>query len=36
MMSEDILSGKLKSGDVARVGVEDGEFILLTTVEITV
>jgi len=36
MMSEDILSGKLKTGDVARVGVEDGEFVLLTTAEVAV
>ena len=36
MMSEDILSGKLKTGDVARVGVEDGEFVLLITAEVAV
>lgn len=36
MLSEDILSGRLKSGDLAQVGVKEGEFVLLTAAEVAV
>ena len=36
MLSEDILSGRLKSGDLAHIDVEDAEFVMRTRTEVAV